>query len=85
VTETLGMIAAVILPFWNIPLILKIRKRGSSGDISPQWACGVFGCLTVMIPSGLRSPDPIFQIYTIINYGLFSLVVAHVIWYRPRP
>ncbi len=83
--ETLGMMAAIVLPFWNIPLILKIRQRGSSADISPYWALGVFGCLTLMIPCGLKSPDPIFHIYTIINYILFSLVVFHVIWYRPRP
>lgn len=84
-TETLGMAAAIALPFWNIPLILKIRKRGSSADISPSWALGVFSCLTVMIPSGLNSPDPIFHIYTIINYALFSVVVFHVVRYRPRP
>lgn len=23
--ETLGMVAAIVLPLWNIPLILKIR------------------------------------------------------------
>ena len=81
--KSLGMIAAVLLPFWNIPLILRIRQRGSSADISLAWALGVFGCLTVMIPSGLHSPDPIFHVYTIINYVLFCLVVIHVLWYHP--
>lgn len=78
----LGFAAAIILPFWNIPLIVKIQRRKSSRDISMAWALGVFVCLLFMFPSGIRSPDPIFRVFTVINLTLFSLVVFHVVRYR---
>lgn len=34
VLQVVGAIAAVVLPLWNIPLIVKIEKRKSSKDIS---------------------------------------------------
>ena len=40
--HVLGLIAAVGMPLWNIPLILHIRRRRSSQDISLPWALGVF-------------------------------------------
>ena len=77
-----GLVAAVVLPFWNIPLILKIQQRKSSRDISMAWALGVFVCLLLMFPSGLRSPDPVFRVFTVVNLTLFSAVVFHVVRYR---
>jgi len=80
--ETLGMIAAVTLPFFNIPLILRIRRRKSSRDISLAWALGVFGCLAVMLPAGLRSEDLVFRVFAVVNLGFFSAVVVQVLRYR---
>ena len=41
-TQAVGMVSAVALPFWNIPLIWRIQKRRSADDLSPAWALGVF-------------------------------------------
>lgn len=78
----LGFAAAIILPFWNIPLIVKIQRRKSSRDISMAWALGVFTCLLGMFPTGIQSPDPVFRVFTVINITLFSVVVFYVVRYR---
>jgi uncharacterized protein with PQ loop repeat len=78
----LGMIAAIAMPLWNIPLIIKIERRKSSKDISAAWAVGVFACILLMLPSGLTSPDPVFRIFTLINTVLFGAVALQVLRYR---
>ena len=80
--ETLGGIAAVVLPLWNIPLILRIGRRKSSSDLSIAWAVGVWVCLVAMLPAGLVSPDPVFKVFTIANLAIFSAVVVQVLRYR---
>lgn len=80
--QWVGLAGAILLPFWNIPLILRIRKRGSSCDISMAWALGVQACLVAMLPSGLQSHDPVFRVFTVLNFLLFSVVVFYVIRYR---
>ncbi len=81
-TGWLGMVAAIVLPFWNIPLILTIQRRKSSKDISLSWALGVFTCLVLMLPSGLESSDPVFKVFCIVNVVLFSAVVVQVFRFR---
>ena len=78
----LGMVAAIVLPLWNIPLILNIERRRSSKDISLWWAWGIWGCLALMLPASLASPDPVFRIFGIINIVLFTAVVIQVLRYR---
>ena len=78
----LGFLSAVILPLWNIPLIVRIIKRKSSSDISLWWTLGVWICLLLLAPSGLRSPDPIWRIFNILNLILFTGVIAVVFIYR---
>lgn len=80
--RVIGLIAAVALPFWNIPLIIRIRRRKSSKDIGVAWALGVWVCLALMLPSGLLSPDPVFKAYAIANVILFSAVTVQVMRYR---
>lgn len=82
--ERIGFIAAVILPMWNIPLIMRIIRRRSSEDISMWWALGVWVCILVMFPSGLRSQDVIWRTFNIMNFFLFSGVVAATLRYRKR-
>ena len=82
--ETIGLIAAVLLPLWNIPLIVRIQRRRSSEDVSLWWALGVWGCLMLMLPAGLGSPDAVFRTFTVANLVLFSLVVLQVARYRRR-
>ena len=79
--KTLGMIAAVMLPLWNIPLIVRLQRRRSSRDMSLAWALGVWACLVIMLPSGLVSPDPIFRAYSVVNILLFTAVTIQIVRY----
>jgi hypothetical protein len=80
--QTLGFIGAVVLPLWNIPLIVKIQRRRSSRDLSLSWAVGVWACLVLMLPSGLASPDPVYRVFAVMNVVLFSGVLAQVLRFR---
>ena len=82
VVQWVGMVSAVSLPFWNIPLIWRIQRRKSADDLSPAWALGVWFCLLGMLPSGLASADPVFRLFTIVNLALFSFVVLQVLRFR---
>lgn len=73
--QILGLVAAVIVPFFNIPLIVKIVQRKSSEDISLIWAFGVWTCLLLMVPSGLCSKDIVWRAFNIVNIIFFSGVL----------
>jgi len=76
--KIVGVVASVVLPLFNIPLILKIRKRGSSKDYSLTWTFGILGCLLLMLPSALLTPDIVFKVFGIINLVTFSIVVFYI-------
>ena len=80
--QAVGMVSAVALPFWNIPLIWRIQRRRSADDLSPAWALGVWVCLVGMLPSGLASPDGVFKVFTVVNLAFFSAVVFQVLRFR---
>jgi len=80
--QTIALVAAVILPFWNIPLIVRIVKRKSSRDISLYWAVGVWICFALMAPTGFVSPDLVWRVFNIVNFTFFSVVLAVVLKYR---
>ena len=80
--KLLGLVAALILPLWNIPLILKILRRKSSKDLSLWWTFGVWAALLLMLPSALVSDDFIFKVFNIANLLIFTVVVAIVVRYR---
>ena len=80
--DMIGFVAALILPLWNIPLIVRIIKRKSSRDISLWWALGVWVCFLFMFPNGLRSPDVIWRTFNIINMICFTAVVLVTVHYR---
>ena len=82
--DTLGLIAAIILPFCNIPLILRIIKRKSSGDISLWWALGVWACLFLMAPSGFTSIDVVWRTFNVINMISFTAVVIVTLIYKGK-
>ena len=82
--KTLGLIAAIVMPLWNIPLILHLERRRSSRDISLSWALGVWGCILVMLPAGLQSADVVFRVFTVVNTVFFTLVALQVWRYRAR-
>jgi len=82
--EQVGLIAAVILPFWNIPLIARIVRRGSSEDVSIAWAVGVWVCLIFLAPAALSSKDVIWKTFNAVNLILFTFVVIAVFLYRKK-
>lgn len=77
-----GLLASIVLPFFNLPLMFRIIKRRSSKDISISWALGVWICLLLILPTALTSVDMVFQVFSCLNLVLFSGVVALVLYYR---
>ena len=82
--EKIGLVAAICLPLWNIPLIMNIIKRKSSADISLHWLFGVWTCLNFMSHSGFTSPDIVWKAFNIANIFLFTAVVVTVMIYRKK-
>ncbi|MBU4304093.1 MAG: hypothetical protein KJ893_00480 [Candidatus Omnitrophica bacterium] len=80
----IAFIAAIVLPLWNIPLIVRIVRRKSSQDISLLWAFGVWGCLLLMFPAALKSTDIVWKAFNISNLILFSAVVFTAVLFRSR-
>jgi uncharacterized protein with PQ loop repeat len=78
------MVSAVLMPFFDIPLIIRIIQRKSSADISLVWTFGIWICILGMLPSSLVSADPILKAFAIVNTILFSGVVVAVVMYYPR-
>ena len=84
--EVIGMWAAVLMPLWNIPLMVRIHRRKTSADISLAWLFGVWGCIVLMFPSTLTTSDRVLRAFGVSNLVLFSLVVVVVMIYRrPAP
>ena len=82
IVEKIGMTAAIVMPLFNIPLIVKIIKRKSSEDISLLWAIGVWSCILLMSPAGIKSNDLVFKAFNISNLLFFTLVVVFAVKYR---
>ena len=82
--QKIALIAAVILPLWNIPLILRMVKRKSSKDISLYWAFGVWTCFVLMFPASMNSGDIVWKVFNISNLILFSAVVMTTVFYRRK-
>ena len=55
IIENIGLMASIVMPLFNIPLIVKIVRRRSSADISMSWVMGVWSCALLMAPSGFTS------------------------------
>ena len=76
--ENIGLVAGIVMPLFNIPLIVKIFRRRSSADISMSWVMGVWICALLMAPSGFTSKDMVWRCYNIVNLVLFTGVVIAV-------
>jgi len=83
-TQKIALIAAIILPLWNIPLIVRVIKRKSSRDISIHWAIGVWVCFILMAPEAVKSSDIVWKSFNIVNLVLFTGVVITVFAYRKK-
>ena len=82
--KIISLLAAISLPLFNIPLIIKIIRRRSSADISMSWVMGVWICALLMAPEGIVSKDIVFRCFNIINLVTFTGVVIAVWRYRSR-
>lgn len=83
--EKIGVVAAVTVPVFNIPLIVRILRRRSSEDLSLTWVLGVWVCFVLMLPSGLRTEDLVWKAFNIANIVFFTAVmVVTVKYHKPR-
>ncbi len=80
--KVIGMVASLTLPLFNIPLVLKMRRRKSSKDLSLTWATGVWICILFMTPAALLSSDTVFKVFGVGNLIFFSIVVFYALKYR---
>ncbi len=74
--ESLALIASVVMPLWNIPLIVKILQRKSSEDLSRSWMLGVWICMLLMLPWAAMTKDMVLKVFSFVNFVLFSGVVV---------
>ena len=81
--KIIGMTFGILMPFFNIPLIVRIIRRRSSGDISLVWAVGAWICVIGMLPSSLLSEDPVLRAFGIMNAIFFTGVFVSVLWFHP--
>ena len=82
--EKIALIASIILPLWNIPLIVRIIKRKSSKDISMYWVVGVWSCFALMAPAGFISKEIVWRTFNIVNFVFFTIVLVVVLVYRKK-
>ena len=80
--DKIAFVAAISLPLFNIPLIIKMIKRKSSQDLSLTWVLGVWICIILMAPSGVRSEDMVWRTYNYINVIMFTSVMVVSVRYR---
>ena len=78
------MVAGVILPLFNIPLILRIIKRKSADDISLVWVFAVWICILLMSPAAFMSSDTAFRLFGYANVIFFTGVVFATVKYHHR-
>ena len=80
--KTIGLIAGIMLPLWNIPLIWRMEKRKSSQDVSLWWVIGVWVCMIFMLPSAFVSEDLVYRSYSLVNIIFFTIVMVEVVRFR---
>jgi hypothetical protein len=81
--QILGMLSGILMPFFNIPLILRIVRRRSSQDISLAWVIGVWACVAGMVPASLISSDLVLYTFGVVNVVFFSGVLIAVLYFHP--
>jgi len=81
--QTLAMFSGILMPFFNIPLIIRIVRRRSSQDISLLWVVGVWFCVIAMLPHSLQSPEPVLLAFGVVNALFFTGVLVTVLYFHP--
>lgn len=81
--EVVSTIAAAALPMFDIPLIVRIVRRKSAGDISVSWIAGLWVCSVGMAPAAIiSSEDLVWKTFNIVNVILLTGVLIAVLYYR---
>ncbi len=80
----LALVASVVMPLFNIPLIVRILQRKSSADLSLGWLWGVWTSMLLMLPWAFVTTDTVLRVFSIVNFVLFSGVAYAVMKYRPK-
>ena len=80
--QELGQLAAILMPLFNIPLIVKIVRRKSSADISILWAVGLWSSSVLMAPSAFLHGDKVAIGFNIVNVMMLTCVLITVLVYR---
>ena len=76
--------AGILLPLFNIPLIMRIIKRKSADEISLVWVFGVWICIFLMSPAAFTSSDFAFRAFGWANVIFFTGVVGVTVKYHHR-
>lgn len=82
IIKLMGLLGAVVLPLFNIPLIYRVIQRKSSDDLSLIWVVGVWSCIVLMTPAGFVSQEVVWRIYSYFNVTLFTGVLIVAVKYR---
>jgi uncharacterized protein with PQ loop repeat len=80
--KTIGLWAAIILPLWDIPLIVRVLQRKSSQDISLVWAVGIWITSVLMAPSAFISGDKLAIGFNTMNVIMLTGVLIVAVKYR---
>ena len=83
--KTIGFWAGVILPLWDIPLMVRMYQRKSSQDISMVWAVGIWASAVLMTPSSFITGDKLAIGFNIMNVTMLTGVLIMTIKYRKGP
>ena len=85
IPDWVGHAAAFFLPFFDIPMILRLLKRKRSEDVSLIWTGGVWACTILMTPKALTSEDLTLKLFGTSNLFLFTILAIFVFYYRIKP
>ena len=80
--KTIGLWAAIVLPLWDIPLIVRIVQRKSSQDISMSWAFGIWITSVLMAPSAFISGDKLAIGFNTMNVTMLTAFLIVAVKYR---
>jgi uncharacterized protein with PQ loop repeat len=80
--ETIGLWAGIILPLWDIPLIVRIIQRKSSADISVIWMWGLWGSSVLMAPIAFVKHNTNAIAFNIVNVVTLTVLLIYVLKYH---
>ena len=80
--ETIGLWAGIMLPLWDIPLIVRIIQRKSAADISLYWIWGLWLTSILMAPSSFVVGNKLAMAFNIVNVTTLTVVLIFVLKYH---